>query len=166
MKSALWPRWYKPAIYQHNPAWMVIDAVARDYGITSEDIRGTSRRVDIVDARRVVARALRQHGLPFSIIGRMLGGRDHRTIMHLNNTFAEMQRCRPFMADCLLRVLEGAVNLVGIEPPKRKRTTRPMRVADAEPVAATDALPEWAGEADDIELLSRRVAAHYARLAA
>lgn len=108
MANTLWPRWYKPAIYANNPAWMVIESVARDYGLTAADLRGPSRDQEIVDARRVVTRALRIRGLSYSVIGRVMGGRDHTTVINLDRTYTYNVRQRPYMADCLLRVMEGA----------------------------------------------------------
>ncbi len=61
----------------------VLEAVARHYGISVEDLRGKSRQPQVAWARQVAMYLLREeteHSL--AQIGMVLGGRDHTTILH------------------------------------------------------------------------------------
>jgi len=61
----------------------IIQATARIYGINSADILGSKRSKDIAEARQLVMWMIK-HNLDFSYpsIGKILGGRDHSTVMH------------------------------------------------------------------------------------
>ncbi len=61
----------------------IVDAVSKELGVVSRDIRGKSRRGDIVLARQTaiyLARTLL--GTPLKKIGAYFGGRDHSTVLH------------------------------------------------------------------------------------
>lgn len=60
-------------------ARILLEAAA-DWKLTTGDLTGPSRRKDIVEARRYVARDLRERGFRLKEIGQTLGGRDHATI--------------------------------------------------------------------------------------
>lgn len=61
----------------------IIVAVASDYGLGKGDLVGRSRRFPVVRARQEAMWRLRTlRGLSLAQIGRMLGGRDHTTILH------------------------------------------------------------------------------------
>ena len=61
----------------------IIDAVAKKYHITTEDIKSIRRAQKLVLARHICAFRLRKElDIPYNEIGKLLGGRDHTTIMH------------------------------------------------------------------------------------
>lgn len=72
----------------------IIAFVARSAGITMSDIRGTVKSRIFVRARAVVSVVLRERGLSFTKIGGYLC-RDHSTIVHAVNTFAERYKDDP-----------------------------------------------------------------------
>ena len=61
----------------------VISAVSEHFGITTEQIRGKGRRKMTVLSRQVAMYLLREEtDLSFTAIGKILGGRDHSTVLH------------------------------------------------------------------------------------
>lgn len=63
----------------------IIEAVAADFDLTSEDIRGWSRTRRASMARHVACYLMRKHLLPvrsLSEIGAELGRRDHSTVIY------------------------------------------------------------------------------------
>jgi chromosomal replication initiator protein len=51
--------------------------------VTPADINGKSRRKEFVQARQIVMYIAHTHtSLPASRIGRLIGGRDHSTVIH------------------------------------------------------------------------------------
>ena len=62
-----------------------IDAVAQQYGYTVGDMLGRSRLKRVVAVRRLCILMLREKGYSTTEIGRVLGGRDHSTIVHALN---------------------------------------------------------------------------------
>lgn len=64
-------------------AEQVIAAVADYYGVTADDLKGKRRDREFVYPRQVCMRLLRQRfTLSLTEIGKLLGGRDHTTVMH------------------------------------------------------------------------------------
>lgn len=62
-----------------------LDPIAEAYGLTVQQVLVRSRARRLVNARRDMARHLRDKGLTLPEIGRFLG-RDHTTILHLLRT--------------------------------------------------------------------------------
>ena len=61
----------------------VISAVSEHFGIATDQIRGKGRRKMTVLSRQVAMYLLREEtDLSFTAIGRILGGRDHSTVLH------------------------------------------------------------------------------------
>ena len=61
----------------------VIDAVCKYYSVGKRNLLGTSRSRPIARPRQVLMYILRtQLGLPLEEVGRVVGGRDHTTVMH------------------------------------------------------------------------------------
>ncbi len=61
----------------------IIEALAKGLGFTKTLIESHTRRQDVVKARDLIAYILREYGdLSYPAIGRLLGGRDHTTIIH------------------------------------------------------------------------------------
>jgi chromosomal replication initiator protein len=64
---------------------VVLDATARLFGLTVEDVTGKARTRDLVDARHIamyVCRQLTNPPLSFPQIAKAFGGRDHTTVMN------------------------------------------------------------------------------------
>jgi chromosomal replication initiation ATPase DnaA len=57
--------------------------IAEASGYTLIDICGRGQQGELPRVRRVVARYLRARGCSYSEIGKLLGGRDHTTVMVL-----------------------------------------------------------------------------------
>jgi len=68
-----------------SSAQRVIDTIAREHGFSYAEITGRSRRS--VRVRAICAHRLRSLGLSLPQIGRVMGGRDHTSILYLCNTF-------------------------------------------------------------------------------
>ena len=62
-----------------------IAEIAEAHGYTVADILGPSRRKKLVAVRRLCILMLREKGYSTTEIGRVLGGRDHSTIVHALN---------------------------------------------------------------------------------
>src|SRR3990167_776250 len=61
----------------------IIEAVSRHFKIASGDICGLRRKARLVRARQVLMYLLRQElGLPLGVIGDLIGGRDHSTVLY------------------------------------------------------------------------------------
>ena len=72
------PPWYRPRLTARS----IIDAATDISGYTRAEITGPLRRVSLCRVRWAVMLRLRDGGRSYPQIGRMIGGRDHRTIMH------------------------------------------------------------------------------------
>ena len=61
----------------------VLDAVARHYSLSSEQILGRGRTATVAQARQVVMYLLAvELGMPPTAVGRFLSGRNHSTVLH------------------------------------------------------------------------------------
>ena len=62
---------------------VILDAVARYFGVSVDEIRGKARHKDIVAPRHLAMYLLREDArLSFPQIGLLLGGRDHSSVVH------------------------------------------------------------------------------------
>ena len=62
---------------------MIIDEVARHFGLTGDDIRSSKRNSNISNARQIAVYAVREiTNLSMNNIGEEFGGRDHSTIVY------------------------------------------------------------------------------------
>jgi chromosomal replication initiation ATPase DnaA len=59
----------------------ILEEVTKNYSCTVQQLRSRQRASNLVKARRRVSRRLRQHGMSYPKIGRVLN-KDHTTIMH------------------------------------------------------------------------------------
>jgi len=65
----------------------IVKGLAKFYGVSIDAIRGNRRKKALVRPRAHIAHALReQTDLSLKEIGRLLGGRDHSTILHYLTT--------------------------------------------------------------------------------
>ena len=60
----------------------VIDKVSAKMGVTAGDIIGPSQKKIHVRPRWIAMWACRQQGIPYAVIGRHFGGRDHQTVTY------------------------------------------------------------------------------------
>lgn len=72
----------------------IIDSVCEQMNITSQDINGKSRKKEFVQGRQIVMfLAQKMTKMPASRIGRLIGGRDHSTVIHsCKKIEADMQK--------------------------------------------------------------------------
>ena len=71
-----------PLWHPTDDADAVVEEVAREFGVSTEQLCGLSRCREVVQARHVAMYVLREdRGLSFPVIGRALGGRDHTTVL-------------------------------------------------------------------------------------
>ncbi len=62
---------------------MIIDEVARHFGLTGDDIRSSKRNSNISNARQIAIYAVREiTNMSMNLIGEEFGGRDHSTIVY------------------------------------------------------------------------------------
>lgn len=60
--------------------WTALEAAADLYGVTTDDLQGTSRVARVVRARQVACWLMRQHGMTLHAIGGAVN-RDHTTAL-------------------------------------------------------------------------------------
>lgn len=71
-----------PAAINREPP-QILDAVARHFGVTVEELQGKARHKQIVAPRHLAMYLLREDArLSYPQIGAMLGGRDHTSVLH------------------------------------------------------------------------------------
>lgn len=59
----------------------LLHAIAREHGISYEQLVGKARHKSLVAVRKLAYRALRDAGYSYPEIGTLVGGRDHTTVM-------------------------------------------------------------------------------------
>jgi hypothetical protein len=85
----------------------VVEFLATQLGHSYDEIKGTSRKADIVTARNAIAYLLREYAeLSFPLIGKMLGGRDHSTIIHSYISFKEKINNGEISEDSFKKLIE------------------------------------------------------------
>ena len=73
----------KPVILNMAGEDNLIDFFATHLGVSKDEIEGPYRNREIVRARDLTVYILREYGgMPFSAIGRLLGGRNHTTAIY------------------------------------------------------------------------------------
>ncbi|MCU0526658.1 MAG: chromosomal replication initiator protein DnaA [Elainella sp. Prado103] len=85
----------------------VLNAIVETYGISIEDLKGSSRRREISTARQIGMYLMRQHtDLSLPKIGEVFGGKDHTTVL--------------YSCENNLRQLSDRISLsTQVQPPKR-----------------------------------------------
>lgn len=99
----LWPRWYKPPGIDRKTGNELLRSVGLDLSVPVTELRGDGRSDYLVEARAIVARILRDRGMSYPQIGRMLGGRDHSTVMHMINRLPFYAKRNPKVERCYQR---------------------------------------------------------------
>jgi chromosomal replication initiator protein len=78
----------------------VAKAVARQFGITTKDLKGKSRRQSVVEARSLAMYiARRLTAASYAELGRHFGGRDHTTVLHACRKMASSDEITHRLAD-------------------------------------------------------------------
>ncbi len=87
------------------PVARVLQTVARETGVSVEEMRGARRTRHLVQARQVAAWLLARTRPELSLpqIGRLLGGRDHTTIIHAIRTVEGSERLLALARDIARR---------------------------------------------------------------
>lgn len=93
-----WPKWYKPH-GQRIAAADLIRKVAYDFNMTPAELIGGGNAATFVGARAVVIKILRQRGHSYPVIGRILGGRDHSTVINSYRNFDYYAKRDPRVAE-------------------------------------------------------------------
>ena len=87
---------------------LIISHVADYFKVDSENIIGKNRRANVVIARDVLIYILRELcKMSFPSIGRMLGGRDHTTIIYATNKIKQLSAIDPYFRQELQVLLNG-----------------------------------------------------------
>lgn len=69
----------------------VITAVSKYYSIGKRDLLGTSRKRPLARPRQILMHILRKEfNMPYQEVGRIVGGRDHTTVMHAVDTITKL----------------------------------------------------------------------------
>jgi len=69
----------------------VISAVSKHYAIGKKSLLGSSRVRQVARPRQILMYLLRRElGLPLEEVGRLVGGRDHTTVMHAVEKIAHL----------------------------------------------------------------------------
>ena len=85
-----------PTAVKREPP-VILEAVARHYGVTIDELRGKARHKEIVAPRHLAMYILREDArLSYPQIGALLGGRDHTSVLHACEKIgADVQRNGP-----------------------------------------------------------------------
>ncbi|NER39245.1 MAG: chromosomal replication initiator protein DnaA [Oscillatoria sp. SIO1A7] len=90
---------------------VVIAAVVDMFGVSIEDLKGSSRRREISGARQIAMYLMRQHtDLSLPKIGEEFGGKDHTTVLYSCDKIAQRKERDPDMAQTL-RQLNDRIHL-------------------------------------------------------
>jgi chromosomal replication initiator protein len=82
-KEAVEHALYPFASNEEPSASQILETVCKHFSISAEEIRGPSRSREVTYARHIAMYLLRQNGSrALTEIGRMLGGRDHSTVLN------------------------------------------------------------------------------------
>lgn len=60
----------------------IINGVCLYYGVTADEVMGKCRKTEIVRARHILFYIFSEKSLGLNHIGRLIGGRDHSTVIH------------------------------------------------------------------------------------
>lgn len=90
---------------------IILKAIADQFDISIEELKGNSRRREISWARQIGMYLMRQHTkLSLPRIGEEFGGKDHTTVMYSCDKIAQMRNTDPSLAQTL-RQLSDRINL-------------------------------------------------------
>jgi hypothetical protein len=86
----------------------LIQTVSDIFDVSYGEIIGEGRARPFVEARAVIVQVLRQRGWSYPRIGKLLGNRDHTTIMHAHDTFGIHAKRNPLVAATFNRLRPDA----------------------------------------------------------
>jgi chromosomal replication initiator protein len=106
--------WWDQLQRDRQPTFRVMASkVARYFAVTTQQLRGPSRRSQVVRARGVaMLLARRLTGESLHTIGRYFGDRDHTTVLHACRKTEELQQTDPAMALALEELNEQIASTV------------------------------------------------------
>ena len=84
----------------------VMNFVAYRFGVLPDEIRGPSRKRNLVNARAVLCRVLRDRGVSYPVAARMIGRSDHSTAINLVGSFETRCRYYPKVGDTYQAIRE------------------------------------------------------------
>lgn len=85
----------------------IIDTVCNYFGMTFIELSGKKRTKEIVYARQIcIYLILRQTNLTLVGVGRLIGNRDHTTIIHSNTKIKDLM---PFYEDVRSQIIELSI---------------------------------------------------------
>jgi hypothetical protein len=126
----------------------IVAEAADSYALTYAEITGKGRARDMVKARTAVSMALRKRGLSYPQIGRLLGGRDHSSIIYYCKGCTHFLR-EPYFA----ALVEKLVGMPFVAPPSapivkivERVVEKVVYVPKAEPARRRFALGQIDGE--------------------
>lgn len=190
MNSDLWPSWYSP--YRKPSVHHVINLASTISGLTVREIMSGARYQTVALVRHAISTVAIELGNGVAHTGRILGKDHTTICTNVKRAYALMERDavyrefvhelklqaitikplkqkygRDFLAEhaCQTELLDsrsypddpGARRLRQVSSPKPSKMLRPIQAAQVNDNSADD-LEEF----DEIEMLSRAVAAHYA----
>jgi chromosomal replication initiator protein len=98
----------------------VLNAIVETYGISIEDLKGSSRRREISTARQIGMYLMRQHtDLSLPKIGEVFGGKDHTTVLYSCEKIAQQKEADPEIARNLRQLSDRISLSTQVQPPKR-----------------------------------------------
>jgi len=88
----------RPSPFMPITGTKLIQVVADAFNISYGELIGDGRSRRYVEARAIVIQVLRERGWSYPRIGKLLGGRDHSTIIHAWDTFDIHAKRNPLVA--------------------------------------------------------------------
>ena len=90
----------------------IIEFFSKSLGATKDEVESSSRRQDLVKVRDLIIYLLREYGeMSYPAIGRLLGGRDHTTVIHSYKKVAENVRKSKNLEKDLVNLISKAKEL-------------------------------------------------------
>lgn len=94
-----------------NISAQVLSYTAKIFNLNVDDITGRRQFQLLVEARCVVTIILRQRKFSYPQIGRVLGGRDHSTIINLHQKFERWSDANPAMHGAVHKIQEALTDV-------------------------------------------------------
>lgn len=89
----------------------LISVCAKHFNLKTSDLCGNSRKKDLVEARHLTAYLLLTHTkLPLEEVGRLLGGRDHTSIMHARDKISSSLSTNPQLQQLINQIKTQLTN--------------------------------------------------------
>lgn len=95
--------------FNRIPARELLVAIARRFDMTYAAMIGSRGTADHANARTVFCRIMRERGLSYPLIGRLLGGRDHSTIINSIRNFDIYARRDPRVMETYMALRDREV---------------------------------------------------------